>query len=176
MAPWWTGQTERTSLLTVGAAASVRVVLHHLIHPLDRKQFRARAGMARLAAALAATALAPLGRPKARPSLEGGLEELRELRPIRSRSSASSVAKAVSCAQSCSFSSRSACTWPTISRTLAGVAAQSASEIPAGGALIAGGLYLRCNRESGRRQGFSRIEVRHELSRPLNAYDTLNQP
>ena len=42
------------------AAAGVRVVLHHLVHPLDRQQLRARSGMTRLAAALAATALAPL--------------------------------------------------------------------------------------------------------------------
>jgi hypothetical protein len=62
--------------------------------------------MARLAAAIAATAFAPFGRLVARrasaqrwpgPSLEGGLEESREeLRPIRSRRLASSVARAVS--------------------------------------------------------------------------------
>ena len=41
-------------------AAGIGVVLHHLIHRLDRQQPRSRPGMARLAAALAATALAPL--------------------------------------------------------------------------------------------------------------------
>ena len=55
-------------------------------------------------------------------------------------------------------------------RTAVGVACQSASEIPAGVALITGGLCLRCNRESSRRQGFSRDEVRSVPSRPLNRY------
>jgi transposase len=32
------------------------------------------------------------------------------------------------------------------------------------------GLYLRCNRKSSCRQGFSRADVRRELSRPLNGY------
>ena len=41
-------------------AAGIRVVLHHLIHPLDRQQLRPSAGMARLTAAFAATALTPL--------------------------------------------------------------------------------------------------------------------
>jgi hypothetical protein len=40
--------------------ASMDIQLHHLIHPLDRQQLRPSAGMARLAAALAATTLAPL--------------------------------------------------------------------------------------------------------------------
>jgi hypothetical protein len=76
-------------------AAGIRVVFHHLINPLKRQQLWPRPGMARLATALAATALASLRRLVARRasaqrypgrSLEGGLEELRELRPIRSRS------------------------------------------------------------------------------------------
>ncbi len=45
---------------SAAAAAGIRVVVHHLIHPLDRQQLRARAGMAWLAAAFAATALATL--------------------------------------------------------------------------------------------------------------------
>jgi hypothetical protein len=69
--------------------------------------------MARLAAALAATALAAFWRPIARrasakrwpgPSLEGGLEELRELRPMSSRRLANSVARAVSWLRSSLFS------------------------------------------------------------------------
>jgi hypothetical protein len=47
-------------------AAGIRVVLHHLIHPLDRQQLRATAVVARLATTLAATALAPLRRLKPR--------------------------------------------------------------------------------------------------------------
>jgi len=47
---------------------------------------------------------------------------------------------------------------------------QSASEIPVGGAPIANSLCLRCKRESGCRQEFSREEVGRMLSRPLNAY------
>ena len=42
-------------------AAGLRVVLHHLIHPLDRKQLRPGSWMARLSAPLAATAFASLG-------------------------------------------------------------------------------------------------------------------
>ena len=52
----------------------------------------------------------------------------------------------------------------------AGHVNQSASEIPAGGAPIASNLCLRCKRESGCRQAFSRVEVCGELSRPLNGY------
>jgi hypothetical protein len=97
----------------VAAAASLGVVLHHLIHPLDRQQLRPRSGKARLATAFAATALASHRRLVARrasaqqypgPSLEGGLEELRELRPIRFRSWASSLAWSVSWLRSCSTS------------------------------------------------------------------------
>ena len=43
------------------AAAGLRVVLHHLIHPLDRQQLRPRSWMARLSATLAATTFASLG-------------------------------------------------------------------------------------------------------------------
>ena len=73
-------------------AAGIRVVFHHLINPRDRQQLWPRPGMARLTAALASTALASLRRLVARrasaqqypgPSLEGGLEELRELRVPR---------------------------------------------------------------------------------------------
>ena len=42
------------------AAAGLRVMLHYLIHPLDRQQLRPRSRMGWLTAALAATALAPL--------------------------------------------------------------------------------------------------------------------
>ena len=52
-------------------AAGLGVVLHHLIHPLDRQQFRTGSWMARLAAPLAVTALAPLRRLKPR-AIAGG--------------------------------------------------------------------------------------------------------
>jgi len=52
--------------------------------------------------------------------------------------------------------------------TADGVASQSASEIPAGGVLITGGLCLRCNRESSCCQGFGWANVRSEPSHPLN--------
>jgi len=62
--------------LKQGAAAAagvapLRVVFHHLNHLLDRQQLRPSAGMARLAAALAATALASLRWLKPRP-IAGG--------------------------------------------------------------------------------------------------------
>ena len=60
--------------------------------------------------------------------------------------------------------------------TAAGVASQSASEIPAGVVLITGGLCLRCNQESSFRQEFNRAEVRSEQSRPLNRYQFSNSP
>lgn len=46
----------------------------------------------------------------------------------------------------------------------------SASEIPAGIALITGGLYLRCKLESGYRYGISSNKVPGQPSRPLNGY------
>jgi hypothetical protein len=52
-------------------AASIRVVLHHLIHPLDRQQLRPGSWMARLSATLAATTFTPLWRLKPR-TIAGG--------------------------------------------------------------------------------------------------------
>ena len=99
------------------------------------------------------------------PSLEGGLEELRELRPICSRRLASSVARAVSLLRSCSIS----CCWARMNCLASGGHdSQSASGIPAGGVLITDGLCLRCNRESSCSQEFSSVSARDEPSRPLN--------
>jgi len=53
------------------AAAGIRMVLHHFVNALHRQQLRASAGMARLAAPLAATAFATLGRLKPR-AIAGG--------------------------------------------------------------------------------------------------------
>jgi hypothetical protein len=47
------------------------VVLHHLIHPLDRQQLRPGSWMARLSATLAATTFTPLWRLKLR-AIAGG--------------------------------------------------------------------------------------------------------
>ena len=147
--------------LEMGAAATtgVRVLLHHLVNALDRQQLRPRSRMALLATSLAATAFAPFRRLVARrasaqrwpgPSLDGGLEDLRELRPIRCRMLASSLAEVVSCTRRSSFSCLRpwiSCCWDNISvLTPAGDACQSASAIPAGGMVIEGGLRLRCNR------------------------------
>jgi len=56
-----------------GAATAARlgVVVHHLIHPLDRQRLRPGSRVAWLAATLAATALAPLQRLETRP-IAGG--------------------------------------------------------------------------------------------------------
>jgi hypothetical protein len=133
------------------AAPGIGVVIDHRIHPFNRQQLRPGSGMARLAAALATTALAPLGWLKPGPIDGGRLGQLRKLRPIRSRGLASSLAKAESWLRSCSIS----CCWARMkARTTVGVANQSASEIPAGGAAIACSLCVRCTRESGCRQGF----------------------
>jgi hypothetical protein len=86
------------------AAAGIGVVFHHLIHPLDRQQLQPGSGMARLAATLGPLPLRRSGGLKPGPSLEGGFEELRKLRPIRSRSSESSVARAVRWFRRYSFS------------------------------------------------------------------------
>ena len=66
-------------------AAGIGVVIHHLIYP--------------------PVPLRRSGGLNPSPSLEGGLEELRELRPIRSRRFANSVARPVSWQRSSSFSS-----------------------------------------------------------------------
>ena len=50
------------------AAAGIRVVFDHLIHPFNRQQLRPCVGMTRLTAALAATALAALWWLKPRPA------------------------------------------------------------------------------------------------------------
>ncbi|MCX5967175.1 MAG: hypothetical protein NTV57_05945, partial [Cyanobacteria bacterium] len=46
----------------------------------------------------------------------------------------------------------------------------SASEIPAGGMVIAGDLYLKCNRGSSWRQGLKWGHRSRRASRPLNGY------
>jgi len=51
----------------------MNIQLHHLINPLNLQQLRPSAGMARLAAALAATALAPLRCLEPRPVTGGWL-------------------------------------------------------------------------------------------------------
>jgi hypothetical protein len=53
------------------AATGLGVVLHHLIHSLDRQRLRPGSGMARLAASLAATGLAPFWRLETR-AIAGG--------------------------------------------------------------------------------------------------------
>ena len=65
-------------------AARIRVVIHHLFHPLDRQQLWSGSGMACLSAPLAATALAPLWRLKAKPATGGRLLLRRSLAARRS--------------------------------------------------------------------------------------------
>ena len=109
MTQWiWINTLQQLTAAATGIGVVFHHLIHHLIHPLDRQQFRPTAGMARLTAALAATALVPLWRLKPKHVTDGGLEELRELRPIRSRRFASSVARPVSCTRSSSFSCLSA--------------------------------------------------------------------
>ena len=70
------------------AAAGSRIVLHQLVNALNQQQLQASAGIARMVAALEATAFTPRqGGLKPGLSQEGDLKELRELRSIRSRSS-----------------------------------------------------------------------------------------
>ena len=77
-------------------ASRIGVVLNHLIYPLDWQQLRPGSRMARLTAAFAATALAPHRWLKPRAVAGGCLEELRNLRKIRYRRLASSLARALS--------------------------------------------------------------------------------
>jgi hypothetical protein len=81
------------------------------------------------------------GGMKAGPSLGGGLEELRVLRPTRSRKLAPH-----------------------------GYDSQSASAIPVGGSPMVCRLFLRCNQQSFCPQGFSSADLPSEFSRPLNGY------
>ena len=57
-------------------AASIRLVLHHLIHPLERQQLRPGSWMTRLTAPLAATAFTPLWRLKPRTNAGGRFGEV----------------------------------------------------------------------------------------------------
>jgi hypothetical protein len=159
-------QRLRVVNLQMGAAAAalLRMVLLHIITALRREQLRSCAGMALLPATFAATGLSA-GRCGLNPAplLEGGLEELRVLRPRRSSSSLMRTAWSASCCRSCSSSYCRTWSWPTMSLTLS---CQSAAEIPAGGVLISGALSLRCKHESCRRQGVSGGRVRAEPSRP----------
>lgn len=158
-------------------AASIRVVLHHLIHPLDRQQLRPGSWRARLSATIAATAFPPLWRLKPR-AIAGG------------RFGGVTGAAADPLPQAGQFGGQGSELRAELrdllmlllallgqlrnpARTPTGVAAQSASEIPGGGVPIANSLCLRCKQESERCQGFSRDGVRRVLSRPLNAYELL---
>ena len=137
----------------------------------DRRAGRLACGQCACAAREACN---PKGFPRsdgqACPSLEGGLEEWRGRRPIRSRRLASSVAKAVSWVRSCSFSCLRtwiSCCWDQFSALMpAAVACQSASDIPTGGVVIATDLSLRCKRDPSRGQRFCRANVRSENPAP----------
>ena len=89
-------------------------------------------------------------------SLEGGFEELRDVRPIRSRRLASSVAIAVSCARSYSITFCRA-RIKALERVF--LPSRSASEIPAGGVIISSCLLPRNKRESIRCQELNRAKV-----------------
>jgi hypothetical protein len=102
------------------------------------------------------------------PSLEGVLEKLRELRPIRTP-------------QAGLFDRQGGELGALLLDFLlvilddsldpAGHDNQSASEMPAGGLHITDGFCLRCNRDSSCCQRLSRAKVRGRLSRPLDAYN-----
>lgn len=135
------------------ASAGIGVVFHHLIHPLDRQQLRPRSGMARLAAALAATALAPLwrlntqtitggrfggvARAATNPHLQAG-----QLARQGGELAAEQLNLLMLGKDQLSCTSR-----PGL---------PVSSEIPAGGVLITSSLCLRWSWESSCRQGFSR--------------------
>ena len=95
-----------------------RLLLRHLVHPLDRKQLRTSCEMALLSAPLAGTTFTALWRPKTQPVTGGRLGRI-----------ARAATKRIS------------------SLAPAGQFSQSASEIPAGCVLITSSLCLRCNRE-----------------------------
>ncbi len=155
-------------------AASIRVVLHHLIHPLDRQQLRPGSWRARLSATLAVTAFPPLWRLKPR-AIAGG-----RFRGV-ARAAADPLPQAGQFGGQGSELSTELLDLLLLllamleqlrnpARTPTGVADQSGAEIPGGGVPIANSLCLRCKQESDRCQGFSRGGVRRVLSRPLNAY------
>jgi hypothetical protein len=125
--------------------------------------------MARLTAALVRPLpLRGSGGLKLVPSLEGVLEKLRELRPIR-------------IPQAGLFDRQGGELGALLLDFLlvilddsldpAGHDNQSASEMPAGGLHITDGFCLRCNRDSSCCQRLSRAKVRGRLSRPLDAYN-----
>jgi len=95
------------------------------------------APLAMLSVAIGAAGSSSTKAALAGPSLEGGLEEFLELRPFCSSNWVTRVARVVTWTERRWF-------WSTISssrsRTLLGVACQSAWGIPAGGRVITGGL------------------------------------
>ena len=76
------------------AVTGIRVVFHPLIHLIDWQQVRPIAGMAWLVPRLRPVPLQRPGGLNKGPLLEGNLEDLRELGPIRSRRLASHVCMA----------------------------------------------------------------------------------
>jgi hypothetical protein len=155
------------------AAPGIRAVLQHLIHALDRQQLRPIAGMAWLAPALAATALAPLRRHKPRTIAGGWFGGIaRGAADLLPQAGQLCGHGADLCAELLdllllSQDQRTNSIW--CRRT---VASQSASEIPAGGAVISLSLVLRCTQESHRCQWLDRIRVRWVPSRTANRHKT----
>jgi hypothetical protein len=159
------------------AAAGFRVVLHHLIHPLDRQQLRPRSRMVRLTAALAATVLAPLRRLKPRAVTGGRLGRV-------ARAAADPLPQAGQFGRQGGELRTELLVLLSESLNLLLLSEDQRSDAgwccqpirfwdPGRSVLITGGLCLRCNQESSCRQGFSRAEVRGEPSRPLNGYNFL---
>jgi len=70
-AAMWASVTKAPLSTKSGELQGILVVLHHIVNARHRQQLWASAGMARLAAPLAATAFATLGRLKPRP-IAGG--------------------------------------------------------------------------------------------------------
>lgn len=144
---------------------------HHLLHPFNRQQLRRGFGMARLAAALATTALEPFRRLKTSAGRKRGgagrapADPLQKAGQLTGQSDELAAELVALHLESLNVLLLSKDQWSDAGWCCQPIRLWNPAR---NGDRHRRGLCLRCHRESGCRQGCSRDEVRDEPSRPLN--------
>jgi hypothetical protein len=153
------------------------VMLHHIIYPLDRQQLRFGSGIARLATAHAATALAPLRRlePVAGGRLGGVTGAAADPLPQAGqlgRQGGELVSQLLVFLPECLNLLLLSLALRGQLKTSSPHADRSSGPVrfcyPSRWGAITSSLCLRCSRDSRFSQGFSRVDVRCKPSRPRN--------